>query len=181
MPRPTRSSRPSFPALQALFVLVLGGLTGLLGCSGRTPGGATVPEGVVGSWTGTTRVVNDWIAAETLVVALAIDAEGRVEGRVGDAVLEGGRIRRNRGSLSTMLGLRTDWIVEGDLSGDLIAAEGLRRQAVKIPLNLTEGRLVGGLHSSGSKLGVESRIVSAADLELVRDPEPPDPDPESGR
>jgi len=141
------------------------------GCRGSTSNPPIVPAAVVGDWSGSARIVNDWVEVDELIVELAIDENGRVRGRVGDAVLTEGRLGPNRGGLGRLLRVQTDWIVTGDLEGPLIEAEGIQRRAVKIPLDLEGEELVGGLHSSGRKLGSESRIVSATDLTLVRDPE----------
>jgi hypothetical protein len=56
----------------------------------------------------------------------------------------------------------------GDLQGAIVAAEGITRARVKIPLNVSGETLTGGLHTSGSKFGKDPVILSAAGLKLKR-------------
>lgn len=149
-----------------LFTALLAAISCLFSCTASAP----LPAELVGTWSGSTRVVVDWVEREELELELAIAGDGAVTGTVGDARLVRGRCERNRGDLGRGLGIKTDWIVRGGLEGELIADEGIRRKGVSIPLNLGEGRLEGGLHSSGSKLSGDpaKAIVSAAELVLER-------------
>ena len=148
------------------ILLAAGFAFAIVSCQGstKTP---PPPSSLVGAWVGSAHIVNDWVTTADLDVSFEIAADGSVEGRVGDATLVGGRIRPSRGDLGRWLGVKTDWIVEADLEGALIAAEGIERDRVQVPLNLVDGSLTGGLHSGSRKLGTRSRVVSAADLELV--------------
>lgn len=96
-----------------------------------------------------------------------IRADGSVTGKVGDATLIKGHFERNRGWLGRKLNLATDHIVRGDLNGPVVAAEGITRESVSIPLNFIGGAFVGGVHTSGSKFGgKEKMILSASSLTL---------------
>lgn len=57
----------------------------------------------------------------------------------------------------------------GELSGPVISSEKVSRESVSIPLNFQKGAYVGGLHTSGGKIGgKEKRMLSAAGLKLSR-------------
>ena len=159
------TSRRTFGALTCALLACLNLLGG---CSSTSS--EPLPDELVGVWSGRTRVIVTWVEREELDLELEIARDGGVTGTVGDARLVRARCERNRGDLGRELGIKTVWIVRGDLEGELIADEGLRRDAVSIPIDLREGRLEGGLHSSGSKLPGDpaERIVSAADLVLER-------------
>ena len=127
------------------------------------------PADLVGGYAGRARIIVSWVEQEHLEVRLEVDADGRVTGTVGDAALVDGYLSRNRTRVGRALGLATDWIVIGELDGPLIAAEGVAREGVKIPIDLVEGRLEGGLHSTGAKIGdADTMILSATDLVLRR-------------
>ena len=121
----------------------------------------------VGRWTGSARIVVAWTKQTNLCVTLDIREDGRVTGKVGEALLTG-RFRKNRGWLGRNLEVKTDYIVVGHLQGSIVVAEGITRSRVKMPLNLTAGVLTGGLHTSGCKFGGSNRmILSAAGLQLT--------------
>jgi hypothetical protein len=122
---------------------------------------------MVGHWEGDARIVVSWCHQTNLHVALDIRTDGSVTGKVGDATLLKGRFERNRGWLGRKLNLATDYIIKGELNGPIVAAEGITRKSVSIPLNFSGGVLAGGAHTSGSKFGgKEKMILSAMSLRL---------------
>ena len=123
----------------------------------------------VGHWKGNARVVVIWSQQTNLCITLNIREDATVTGKVGDALLINGRLKKNRGWISQNLKVKTDYIVVGDLQGAIVAAEGITRARVKIPLNLSGETLIGGLHTCGSKFGGKDQmILSAAGLRLNR-------------
>ena len=147
--------------LQALGLLLL------ILVSSCSSGSDRIPAELTGSWIGDGRVIVNWCDAERIDIALEIDQDGSVNGRVGDARLINGQLGPNRGGVGRTLNVKTDWIVTADLEGQLIDAEDIQREGVKLPLNLVEGELRGGLHSTGSHLGGKDTMVfTAADVVL---------------
>ena len=123
---------------------------------------------MVGHWEGSARIVVDWCKQQHLPVAIDIHSDGSVTGKVGDATLTHGWFTRNRGWIGRKLNLGRDYIIRGDLTGPIIAAEGITRSSVFIPLDLSSDGLVGGINTSGSKFGgKEDTILSAASLKLI--------------
>ena len=109
-----------------------------------------------------------------LPVKLDIHADGSVTGIVGDAKLTDGRFQRNRGWLGRKLNLATDYIITGGLDGPIVAADGITRAKVKMPLDFQDGIFVGGVNTSGSGLEGfygkkgEGMWLAAQNLKLVQ-------------
>lgn len=121
-----------------------------------------------GTWTGSAEIVVSWTTQRTLHVTLAIDSSGNVRGCVGDAELAG-RITRNRNALVRALNWKTDYIVHAQLTGLFIASEGIARAGLQMPFNLVDGRIQGGVHTTGAKVGGKDAMkVSARRLVLRR-------------
>jgi hypothetical protein len=131
----------------------------------------TVTNALVGHWQGSARIVVDWCKQQRLPVAIDINSDGSVTGKIGDAKLKNGRLSQNRGWIGRKLNLATDYIIKGDLTGPIVATEGVTRSSVSIPLDLANNTLVGGVHTSGSKFGGKTDgILSAASLSLNHAP-----------
>lgn len=125
----------------------------------------------VGRWEGEAQIVVDWTRQRTLPVNIAIFADDKVVGTIGDAKLVSGRLLRNRGWVSTVLQLKTDYIIEAYLDGAIIRAEAVERAQVQLPFNVRDGRLEGGINTSGWKAGGAERAVLAATMTLHRAPD----------
>ena len=111
-----------------------------------------VAERLAGHWEASARIIVDWCKQPTLPVTIDIHPDGRVTGRIGDATLTKAQLTRNRGWVGRKLNLATDYIIRGDLTGPIVAAESITRTSVSLPLNLAASNLVGGVHTSGKKL-----------------------------
>ena len=126
-------------------------------------------DNLAGQWTGEAKVVVVWATQKQLPVTLDIAGDGAVTGTVGDATLVNARLRSGRGQFERSLGWGREYRIHGQLSGDLIRAEQIHRDAVDIVFDPSDGALVGGLNSSGSKFGgKESMILSAGGMRLQR-------------
>lgn len=123
---------------------------------------------MVGRWEGNAQVIVVWCQRTNLPVVLDIRADGTVSGRIGDATLAKARLKKNRGWLGRKLNVKTDYIIVSDLQGAIVAREGISRSYVKMPLNFRGGSFVGGIHTSGSKLGGKDRGILSARLTLRR-------------
>ncbi len=128
-----------------------------------------VTPATAGHWEGNARIIVTWCHQTNLPVQLDIGADGSVVGTVGDARLEAGRFQQNRGWVGRKLNLATDYIITGNLSGAIVAAEGIDRSGVMIPLNLSGGNLKGGVNTTGWKFGGKKKMcLAAASLRMVR-------------
>lgn len=141
----------------------------VLACSRTWAADATLPSAMTGHWEGDARVVVSWSQQTTIHVALDIRPDSSVTGKIGDATITNGHFTQNRGRLGRALNWATDYIIQGKLDGAVIAAEGITRESVSIPLNFISDAFVGGVHTSGSKFGgKEKMILSARSLTLRR-------------
>jgi len=128
-----------------------------------------VPKSMIGHWEGNARIIVDWCKQQQLHVAIDINSNGSITGKVGDATLTHGQFTSNRGWIGRKLNLATDYIIRGDLTGPIVSAEDITRPSVSIPLNFSNGSFVGGIHTSGSKLGDKKDMpLSAAVLKLTQ-------------
>lgn len=128
---------------------------------------------MTGEWQGQARIIVAWSTQKHLKVQLSIAADGRVSGKIGDATLANGILEKNRGRLGRFLRIKTDYIIEGNLSGPIIVSQKISRDSVKIPLNFDGTKFTGGLHTSGRATGGEARMkLSASNLTLTRSEEP---------
>jgi hypothetical protein len=153
------------PALLSLLLLP----SIMLACGACASGSAAAPAELQGTWAGDCRVVVDWVERERLELELCVAADGVVTGRVAEARLSDAHVRRNRGAFGRALGWWTDWIVEGELEGTLLADEGFVARRVTIPFDVSEGGLAGGLHAWGDFAdGRAGGRLSAGELHLER-------------
>jgi hypothetical protein len=124
---------------------------------------------IIGHWEGTAHIVASWVHHTNLPVKVDIQADGSVTGAVGDAKLTEGRFQRNRGWLGHKLNLWSDYIITGGLSGAIVAAEGITRSGVGMPLNFSGDTFKGGVNTSGTLWGgKKSQGFVAQNLKLVR-------------
>jgi len=131
---------------------------------------AASPE-MCGRWKGNADIVVNWTKARTLPVEIAIAADDRVTGKIGDATIVNGRFRANRGWLGRALHIKTDWVIDGRLEGPIIAAENVVRDEVLMPLNWKGFGFDGGIATSGSKIGGRDTMTLTARVILRRAPD----------
>ena len=111
-----------------------------------------------GTWTGSRDVMVRLGEQKTLTVRLQVAPDGSVNGTVGDATLVNAKLQRGRGDLARSLNLGSDWHIHGDLKGDLIQAEQIRRDGIDILFHRDGEGLKGGLHSTGSEFGGKEKM-----------------------
>ena len=125
-------------------------------------------DSMAGVWCGSARIVVNWTVQKTLGIRVAIDPSGNVTGQVGDALLAAGRLETNRGRVSRMLNIRTDYIIVGRLEGPIITAEGITRSEVKMPLTWAGSEFRGSVHTDGWSFGGKDRMVLSASRLVLR-------------
>ncbi len=126
-------------------------------------------KSMIGDWKGSARIIVTWCRQNNLPLQLRIRENGTVTGSVGDATLKMGKLKRNRGWLGRKLKVKTDYIITGTLEGSIIAAEGIRRSRVKMPVNFDGKEFTGGFGTNGRKFGgKKSGELRAASLILKK-------------
>lgn len=115
-----------------------------------------------GIWEGSTHVIVTWCEQKELTVSLHIQANGSVTGKVGDAELVNARLKKKWSWFVGKDSQRTTHIIEGDLKGPIVTAEGISRKKVFIHLRTEGAHLSGSLATSGFKIGGKDRMILTA-------------------
>jgi hypothetical protein len=131
------------PALLAVSLFVLFGLTG---CHAAVP-----DQRLVGQWRGTNlfhgvsyrEIVDKQVTNQLVAVALVIAADGQVTGHIGGAELTNCVCRQNRGWLGRKLNIETDFIIRGQITGQVVPASEAGTHEISAPFNLKAGRISG--------------------------------------
>ncbi len=128
-----------------------------------------IPAEYIGHWKGQAKIVVGWTKQKELPIDITILGDGMVTGSVGDAALVNGRLVKKSWIYTGVFQHENPYRIEGDLQGDIIKAEGIRRDSIMISLRVEDGKIDGGLGTSGKKTGgKETMILSAADVSLER-------------
>jgi hypothetical protein len=148
---------------KALVTLLIVGLAATLAACKKAP--VAPPASMVGHWEGKAEIAVNWCLAKELVVSLTINGNGSVVGKIGDATLKEAYIYPNPGRLRQGATMQTKFVIEADLDGPLVAAEGIQRPDICIPVEVTsDGRLAGAFMTSGSEGGEISKRVFSGGL-----------------
>jgi hypothetical protein len=148
---------------KVLGVLVIAGLAAALVACRRVP--VAPPSSMVGNWEGKADIAVNWCKAKELPVSLTINGNGSVAGKVGDAALKNAHIYPNPGRPPKGFTLQTKFVIEADLEGPLVGAEGIQRPDICIPVEVTkDGRLAGAFLTSGKEYGDPNERVFSGGL-----------------
>jgi hypothetical protein len=130
----------------------------------------SVPPSIVGTWTGTQRVlvrVRERGAfrfpSDTVPIAITIHADGSIVGRVGGAQFVESYVLKNRGWFGRLLHVATDYRISGRLQDPCFAADPVPTKDVGAPFDVKGDSLMGTLFQS-SGMGVFPMV----DLRLAR-------------
>ncbi len=119
---------------------------------------------LVGSWQARAQA---WPGPSEIEVHLTVHADGTVSGEIGGASVAGARISGNRTWLGRRLHWRTDYVIQGELSGVVGAAPLTNGDRLAAPLNLEGGDLVGSIFTSGRDVAGQ-RLHSAPLVSQIR-------------
>lgn len=121
---------------------------------------------MAGTWDGSARPVNDFLARIPILVALTIGTDGTVEGRLGTAKMVKARLRPRawyEWKAMNHYEYRIDFRLEGEF------APGVARKGGRVLLNWRGDHSEGWVVTEGSIFGGKDRVqVQARDLVLRR-------------
>jgi hypothetical protein len=120
-------------------------------------GQTNIKEAFFGSWRGEGEIIVAWCEQKQLSFELQIDANGIVSGKVGNAQIRSGRLRRNN-FLFRWLG-NAEFIIDAKLSNHIIEKENIQRESIRIFLDYRKPFFTGGFHTSGSKFGGNEKMM----------------------
>jgi hypothetical protein len=128
---------------------------------------AFIKEEFIGNWKGEGRVIVAWCEQKHLPFELQIGTNGIVSGKIGDALIRNGKLRRNN-FLLRWLG-NTEFIIDAQLTNYIIEIEKIQRDSIRVFLDYDKPVFTGGFHTSGSKFGgKEKMILSGTGVKLVK-------------
>lgn len=139
-----------------LFTLIFVGLTTLfISCRTQVP-----PSEIAGAYqdsmklTVRTRENGEWVFTQApnnhVFMQFTIAPDGKVEGKVGDAVFTQAECRINRGELGRKLNIKTDYLITGKLSGKIFPESPIDEMDISLPFNMEKGKLHGTLFQHGN-------------------------------
>jgi hypothetical protein len=154
----------------ALVTLLIVGLAATLVACKKAP--VAPPASMVGHWEGKAEVAVNWCSAKQLVVSVTINGNGAVAGKFGDATLKEAHIYPKPGGPPQGTAVQNQYVIEAELEGPLVAAEGIQRPDICIPVEVTrDGRLAGAFMTSGSETGeISKRVFSGGLIPLTKTP-----------
>jgi hypothetical protein len=104
-----------------------------------------------------------------LLVSISIAADGSVTGKVGDAALVDGHLKKKSNWFGGRQENQSTHIVAADLKGLIMEAEGISREEIFIHLRAENSSLCGSLATSGTKTGgKENMALTATPLRLSK-------------
>ncbi len=157
--------------LATIFIII--GL--MLGCvlpmdkASQSDGKIDVPSEYIGHWNGQARIVVSWTKQKQLPIDIEIHSDGTVEGKIGDAELVNGKLIKKNWVYTKVFQHENPYRIEGNLQGEVIKSENIQRDSVEISLRVEDGKIDGGLTTTGKKTGTkETMKLFAMDVSLIK-------------
>lgn len=122
---------------------------------------------MIGEWEGKGKIIVTWCKKKTLFCSLTILPQGKVEGKIGDAEIKEGVIKKNSPILVWLGNPR--YIIFATLKGPIVKEENIYRESIKLVVDFEDDKFIGGFHTSGGKFnGKKSMMLSGTELILLR-------------
>ncbi len=152
-----------------LFALIL---IGLAGCTAYKP--APAPTGFEGSWLGLgkNQIPNTLVNQREIGFMLMLNAQGKVKGYIGDAVIND-TVLLKPNWLMSLFG-KKEYKINCTLKGQIIQRENISRPSGTIVITgLDKGELLCSFLSSGPKDNTRNQAMSVTDIRLKKVAEAP--------
>ncbi|MBZ5590279.1 MAG: hypothetical protein LAO05_17130 [Acidobacteriia bacterium] len=105
---------------------------------------ATIPA-VAGRWEGRAKVVNEWGPPGEVGFVLVVNGDGTADGTVGAAAFRNAQLVPNRSWLGSVFHIRSDYRLQGRLSGEITPRYAIQCTAFTLPISFGAGTLDGRL------------------------------------
>lgn len=119
---------------------------------------------MTGNWQGKGKIIVSWCEQDSLSFYLTITSDGKVSGKIGDAVIKNGQLKKNS-LILRWLG-NSEYIIEADLEGSIVEAENITRESIKLIVDFEDNCIVGDFRTSGSKFGGKDKMQMAGGLKV---------------
>lgn len=114
------------------------------------------PEEMIGIWrtrgVATVRYSDGFLSykffKDTVNIEVRIAVDGTVTGFVGGAHFSNCTVQENRGWLGKLLNLATDYVIKGNITGAMFAADTLSVKTISAPFDIRHRKIKGSLFYS---------------------------------
>ena len=122
-----------------------------------------VPEKIAGNWKGEeivtvrVRIDGEFIfisSKDSIDINLMINPDNVVTGNIGNAILTDAIMDKNRGDLGRKLNLKTDYIITGNLSGEIFEGDTILIKPFSMPFNIEQNCFEGSIFQHTGKMGL---------------------------
>jgi hypothetical protein len=143
----SRPQKMVFAALGTAFtVFVLLCANELLGNPPLMTPALLPSSALAASWQGSAEA---WPGPTEIKILITVNSDGTVSGRIGSATLMGARIKGNRTWLGRLMHWRSDYIIQGKLSGSAGKPPLKSGDRFSAPISLEGSDLVGSIFTAG--------------------------------
>ena len=149
--------------LALVFILILS--CSLVSGENKKPDGELPPSGMTGNWQGKGKIIVSWCEQDSLSFYLTITSDGKVSGKIGDAVIKNGQLKKNS-LILRWLG-NSEYIIEADLEGSIVKTENITRESIKLIVDFEDNCIVGDFRTSGGKFGGKDKMQMAGGLKVI--------------
>jgi len=104
------------------------------------------PEFLAGKWEGQSFLhASSTNPDDYVTIAIVIETDGKVTGKIDDAVLENCIVKQNRTWFEKLIGIKNDYMITGSLTKGTVKDDSAAVREIGIPFNLLEGELKGSI------------------------------------
>ncbi len=149
-----------FKIPKLIFIYILTGCILLLNASCSK---WLVPETMTGKWSGkeivTVRMKVDgkfvFISSkDSMDINLLIQKDNGVTGNIGNAILTDGIVSKNRGEVGRKIGIKTDYIITGNLKNTIFEEDTIELKPISMPFNIVNNCFEGSIFQHTGNLGL---------------------------
>ncbi len=113
-------------------------------------------DNIYKNWIGKGKIIVSWCEQEYLHFNITINKDNIVEGTIGDAEIINAKVSK-RNFIMRLFG-NGKYIIKGDLKGDIVKKEQIQRKSFQFMFSMKNGKIDGGMHTSGSKVGGKEKM-----------------------
>ncbi|MFZ5351825.1 MAG: hypothetical protein ACOZCL_03755 [Bacillota bacterium] len=111
-------------------------------------------EPLLGKWIGQSEVFlpsknkesSGEHSGKLINIEITIKADGKIIGTIGDAELVNCTVKQNRSWFERLIGMKTDYIINGGyLRNGIVQEDAVAKRVIRIPFDITDGELKGSI------------------------------------
>jgi len=116
----------------------------------------TPPETLTGQWAGQAEITELVRNGESTSpktscnIDILINPDGTVTGKIGNADLLNGKIRKNRTWFDKLFRLKSDYVINGNIKNGIVDADKVTERVIRFPFDLVDGQYEGRIYQPGA-------------------------------